>query len=241
NPELLQQPDGIFMQSRLFLVPEGSAYSRQTYEPTHKCTTCGHIHDCQNCKNRNSTKRIGISQDEILERSRRNPNLSISQIVEEINKENEEAYEKDWFQSSSPGGTYNTFSQFPVHFTSADATSLQNQGGIQPTQTMDFTTQTTSFFGQQSGTFQNPIISRESVSFGRNLVDNTQTQTSQNVPIFNIDSTNLRKIKVKHVFPKKSASTDRLLPNPVPPNIRTTTGAYEEMKKFFNKVWGWDA
>ncbi|CAJ0758520.1 2535_t:CDS:1, partial [Entrophospora sp. SA101] len=49
------------------------------------------------------------------------------------------------------------------------------------------------------------------------------------------------KIKVKHVFPKKSASTDRLLPNPVPPNIRTTTGAYEEMKKFFNKVWGWDA
>nr|CAG8603673.1 296_t:CDS:2 [Entrophospora candida] len=289
NPEILQQPAGIFTQNRL--VPEGSAYSRQTYEPTHKCTTCGHIHDCQNCKNRsllqqaiephqvkyfepiiqntakalsrrirrtehdpyfrrNSTKRIGISQDEILERSRRNPNLSISQIVEEINKENEAAHEKDWFQSLSPVGTYNTSSQFPAHFTSADTTSLQNQGVIQQTQTTDSTMQNTSFFGQQSRTFQNPIISREPVSFGRSLVNNTQI--SQNVPMLNLDGTNLRpslsnlglnfrKIKVKHVFPKKSASIVRPLPNPVPPNIRTTSGAYEEMKKFFNKVWGWNA
>nr|CAG8595864.1 541_t:CDS:2 [Entrophospora candida] len=241
NPEILQQPAGIFTQNRL--VPEGSAYSRQTYEPTHKCTTCGHIHDCQNCKNRNSTKRIGISQDEILERSRRNPNLSISQIVEEINKENEAAHEKDWFQSLSPVGTYNTSSQFPAHFTSADTTSLQNQGVIQQTQTTDSTMQNTSFFGQQSRTFQNPIISREPVSFGRSLVSNTQI--SQNVPMLNLDGTNLRTITATStqspIIQSTSASIVRPLPNPVPPNIRTTSGAYEEMKKFFNKVWGWNA
>src|SRR5437868_8506091 len=34
----------------LNLVPSGSAITRNSYEPAHRCTTCGHVHTCNDCK-----------------------------------------------------------------------------------------------------------------------------------------------------------------------------------------------
>lgn len=33
----------------LELVPAGQSYTQLTYEPSHKCTVCGHVHSCQDC------------------------------------------------------------------------------------------------------------------------------------------------------------------------------------------------
>ncbi|CAI2178239.1 13831_t:CDS:2 [Funneliformis geosporum] len=38
------------INSPLNLVPSGSTITKNSYEPTHRCTTCGHVHTCNDCK-----------------------------------------------------------------------------------------------------------------------------------------------------------------------------------------------
>ncbi|CAB4377206.1 uncharacterized protein OCT59_006235 [Rhizophagus irregularis] len=40
------------------LVPSGSAINRNNYEPTHRCTTCGHVHTCDDCKHISNIQQV---------------------------------------------------------------------------------------------------------------------------------------------------------------------------------------
>jgi hypothetical protein len=42
----------------LNLVPSGSAITRNSYEPTHRCTTCGHVHTCDDCKHISNIQQV---------------------------------------------------------------------------------------------------------------------------------------------------------------------------------------
>src|ERR1051325_9659780 len=42
----------------LNLVPSGSAITRNSYEPAHRCTTCGHVHTCNDCKHISNIQQV---------------------------------------------------------------------------------------------------------------------------------------------------------------------------------------
>ncbi|RIA95970.1 hypothetical protein C1645_756049 [Glomus cerebriforme] len=42
----------------LNLVPSGSAINKNNYEPAHRCTTCGHVHTCDDCKHISNIQQV---------------------------------------------------------------------------------------------------------------------------------------------------------------------------------------
>ncbi|CAG8485100.1 10025_t:CDS:2 [Funneliformis caledonium] len=46
------------INSPLNLVPSGSTITKNSYEPTHRCTTCGHVHTCNDCKHISNLQQV---------------------------------------------------------------------------------------------------------------------------------------------------------------------------------------
>ncbi|CAG8532690.1 8236_t:CDS:2 [Diversispora eburnea] len=157
------------------------------------------------------SRNVGISQDEILERTFKNPTLSITDIVNQINKENEEAREKALMEESD---YYNM---------KTDNRRINNIYITTPA------TPITPIIPNPPSTIYTPPISsphfRNISTFGLGLTDPTL---------------GYKKAIIKYAAPRQPAAVKKQLPNPVTPNLKMVSGStLSEMGIFFKRLWGW--
>lgn len=198
------------------------------------------------------SRNVGISQDEILERTFKNPTLSITDIVNQINKENEEARERALMDESdyytmrvdnsnlftspiiTPGMAPGTT---PGNIVSAIPTTVPITMPITiptttvPTITIPTTTTTVGDGGGGGGetsasiTPTTPTITTAGSSSSFKLTDPTL---------------GYKKAIVKYAAPRQPAAVKKQLPNPVTPNLKMVSGnTLSELGDFFKKLWGW--
>ncbi|CAG8552112.1 11222_t:CDS:2 [Cetraspora pellucida] len=194
---------------------------------------------------RNVPKNVGISQDEILERTLANPSLSIVDIVNQIAVENDEARERallagDSMYHSMRQNKYqdetNIHDEGPSILTQRGMPSTlteiatQTSQNIHANQTSEVAT--TSLSAQQSTT-QEPVVSSQTSS--------TTHSTASGAQYTLIDpSLGFKKATIKYALPKKPDTGYKPRPNPVTPNLKINGGGiFSEMAVFFKKLWGW--
>ncbi|KAF0397172.1 hypothetical protein F8M41_009984 [Gigaspora margarita] len=198
---------------------------------------------------RNVPKNVGISQDEILERTLANPSLSIIDIVNQIAIENEEARERallagDSMYHSMRQNKYqdetNIYDERPSILAQQSSSTIPpsalNEIAAQPSQNihMNQTSEvaTTSSSAQQSTTQELAFSSRTSAT----------TQPAASGAHFTLidPSLGFKKATIKYALPKKPDTGYKPRPNPVTPNLKINGGGvFSEMAVFFKKLWGW--
>ncbi|CAG8634965.1 3169_t:CDS:2, partial [Racocetra persica] len=168
---------------------------------------------------RNVPKNVGISQDEILERTLANPSLSIIEIVNQIAVENDEARERALLAGDS---MYHSMRQNKYQ----DETNIQEEGpsilaqqgmpsalteiAVQPSQNIHVNqtseVATTSSSAQQSTT-QEPAVSSQTPSMTQSTASGAQFTL--------IDpSLGFKKATIKYALPKKPDTGYKPRPNP---------------------------
>ncbi|CAG8670992.1 16157_t:CDS:2, partial [Dentiscutata erythropus] len=187
---------------------------------------------------RNVPKNVGISQDEILERTLANPSLSIIDIVNQIAIENEEAREKALLAGDS---MYHSMRQYKYQ----DETSYdegpsilaqQSNNTISPSALAEIAAQPsqnvhinqTSEVATTSLSVQQPTA--QELAFSSRTSATTQPTTSGAHFTLTDPSLGFKKATIKYALPKKPDTGYKPRPNPVTPNLKINgSGVFSEM------------
>ncbi|CAG8482419.1 7015_t:CDS:2 [Scutellospora calospora] len=198
---------------------------------------------------RNVPKNVGISQDEILERTLANPSLSIIDIVNQIAVENDEARERallagDSMYHSMRKNKYqdgaNIYDEGPSILAQQGNNNILpsalNEIAAQPSQNL-FVNQTSEVATTSSSAQQSTA---QELTAGSQTSATTQSTTS-GAHFTRIDpSLGFKKATIKYALPKKPDTGNKPRPNPVTPNLKINGGGvFSEMSIFFKKLWGW--
>ncbi|CAG8520696.1 11147_t:CDS:2 [Acaulospora morrowiae] len=158
----------------------------------------------------NVPKNVGISQDDILERTIQNPALSITDIVNQIIKENEETR------------TSEDFSLPPQNILSFGT----GDGSIAPSSSQQIISTEKTTTTTQTPTTIPPIMS--------------SATPSSTPFILTDPSLGFKKATIKYALPRQPSAAKKPLPNPVTPNLKMASGGVlSEMGVFFKRLWGW--
>ncbi|CAG8525591.1 6531_t:CDS:2 [Acaulospora colombiana] len=158
----------------------------------------------------NIPKNVGISQDEILERTIQNPALSITDIVNQIIKENEETrISEDTLQPPQNVLSFGTRDGFAPPSSSQQPSTETTTVAARTTSTISPTTPLSSTSSTTPFTLTDPTLG-------------------------------FKKATIKYALPRQPSVAKKPLPNPVTPNLKMASGGVlSEMGVFFKRLWGW--